>query len=112
LLQLELILGSLAHTPAHQPVTVGSQKVTHTRKMAHCASSPMSTIQSPISSLFGSLICDEDGIYAASRALRHSSIGVTDAYYTDKRRRVTVGLDRLIRTIHGQTWGMQLRPGP
>ena len=45
---------------------------------------------------FGSLICDEDGIYAASRALRHSSIGVTDAYCTDKRRRVTVRLDRLI----------------
>ena len=45
---------------------------------------------------FGSLICEAEGIYAASRALRHSNIGVTDAYYTDKRRRVTVGLDRLL----------------
>ena len=45
---------------------------------------------------FGSEICSNFGIYAASRALRHSSIAITAAYYTDATARGTVGLGHLL----------------
>jgi integrase len=44
---------------------------------------------------FGSLINARAGIHAASRALRHASVAVTDKFYTDSRARVTVGLGHL-----------------
>jgi integrase len=53
----------------------------------------------PIHSLrkeYGSVICSTHGIHAASRALRHSSVAVTDAYYTDSRVRATTGLGHLL----------------
>ena len=40
---------------------------------------------------FGSVIANEHGIYAASRALRHTDIGITTRHYADKRRRITAG---------------------
>ena len=36
---------------------------------------------------YGSQICDRHGIYAASRALRHSDVAVTVAHYADKVHR-------------------------
>ena len=45
---------------------------------------------------FGSMICASAGIHAASRALRHSAVAVTDLYYTDSRARVTTGLGKLL----------------
>lgn len=45
---------------------------------------------------FGALINARYGIYAASRALRHSQIAITVAHYTDKKERVTVGLGNLL----------------
>jgi integrase len=45
---------------------------------------------------FGSLVCEQFGIYAASRALRHADIGVTSQHYLDKKARATVGLGRLL----------------
>ena len=46
--------------------------------------------------IIGSVICDRHGIYAASRALRHSDVGVTAAFYVDKRSRATTGLGGLL----------------
>lgn len=46
---------------------------------------------------FGSLINERYGIYAASRALRHSQIAITVAHYTDKKERFTVGLGDLLK---------------
>ena len=40
----------------------------------------------------GALITQEHGIYAASRALRHSNVGTTAAYYADKKERTTVDI--------------------
>ena len=51
--------------------------------------------RNPIHSLrkeFGSLVCAKAGIYVASRLLRHASIAMTAAVYTDDRGRVTSGL--------------------
>jgi Phage integrase family len=45
---------------------------------------------------FGSQICEQFGIYAASRALRHADIGITAQHYLDKRTRVTVGFGKLL----------------
>ena len=49
---------------------------------------------SPIHSmrkLFGFEMCSQFGIHAASSALRHSSIAITAAVYTDSRVRLTAG---------------------
>jgi integrase len=45
---------------------------------------------------FGSLINRAHGIHAASRALRHASIGITAEIYVDSRVRVTSGLGPLL----------------
>jgi hypothetical protein len=47
---------------------------------------------------FGSILCASYGIYAASRALRHSAVAVTDQYYTDSRKRTSVGLGHLLES--------------
>jgi integrase len=47
---------------------------------------------------FGSQICEKHGIYAASRALRHSDVGTTALHYLDKRSRATTGLGALLST--------------
>jgi hypothetical protein len=54
---------------------------------------PLEKVQKPIHELrkeLGALITHEHGIYAASRALRHSSVATTAAYYADKKDRTTV----------------------
>lgn len=56
------------------------------------------TANSPVHTLrkeFGRLITEKYGIYAASRALRHSSIQITVDYYADDTRRKTVTLSDL-----------------
>jgi integrase len=45
---------------------------------------------------FGSQICEQFGIYAASRALRHADIGITSQHYLDKKARITTGLGKLL----------------
>jgi integrase len=42
--------------------------------------------------LYGSLICDKHGVYAASRALRHADIAVTTRHYTSRTENVLPGL--------------------
>ncbi len=42
--------------------------------------------------LYGSLICDKHGIYAASRALRHADIQTTSRHYTSRTENVLPGL--------------------
>jgi len=49
---------------------------------------------------FGSLINRAHGIHAASRALRHSSIGITSEIYVDSRLHSTSGLGYLLADTH------------
>ena len=42
------------------------------------------------------MIANSLGIFAASRALRHADIRITSQYYTDKKVRITTGLDVLL----------------
>jgi integrase len=46
---------------------------------------------------FGSLICQQGGLYAASRALRHADVGITARHYLDSKERVTVGLGAMLQ---------------
>jgi integrase len=46
---------------------------------------------------YGSQINAVHGIHAASRALRHADIRVTNEYYTDSRARVTPGMGHLLK---------------
>jgi integrase len=46
--------------------------------------------------LFGSLIAEKHGIFAASSALRHASIELTNQYYVDRTVRTTLGLGTVI----------------
>jgi integrase len=58
------------------------------------------TTKTPLHTLrkeFGSIIAAKHGIYAASRLLRHADITTTAQHYLDKRKRVTSGLDRLLK---------------
>ncbi len=49
---------------------------------------PIHTLRKEI----GSLITEKEGIYAASKYLRHSDIRITASIYTDKKKRVVAGL--------------------
>jgi integrase len=44
----------------------------------------------------GAVIANAMGIFAASRALRHSDIRLTSQYYADKKVRITTGLDSVL----------------
>ncbi len=58
------------------------------------------TAKSPMHSLrkeFGSLICEQGGIFAASVQLRHSNIGITRDHYIDKKERVTVKIGKMLK---------------
>lgn len=55
--------------------------------------------QKPIHTLrkeFGSLICQRGGIFAASKALRHADIGITNRHYLDTKERTATGLGPLL----------------
>lgn len=41
---------------------------------------------------FGSIICEQAGIHAASKMLRHANISQTAAIYADHRKKITVGI--------------------
>jgi integrase len=58
------------------------------------------TEQKPLHTLrkeFGTLVNLAHGIHAASKALRHADITLTNNFYTDSRIRVTPGLGQLFR---------------
>ena len=46
--------------------------------------------------MFGSLIVEKHGIFAASSALRHTSIELTNAYYADRTIKATSGLGSVV----------------
>jgi integrase len=48
---------------------------------------------------FGSQICAQAGIYAASVALRHSTITITRDYYLDKKQRTVLEIGKLLDPV-------------
>lgn len=44
----------------------------------------------------GSLICEQHGLFAASRFLRHADVAITAQHYAAKKQRVTVGLGAVL----------------
>jgi integrase len=59
------------------------------------------TGRSPIHTLrkeFGSMMAQQFGIFVASRALRHSSVAVTESHYVTQKRTSSVGLGHLLKT--------------
>ena len=48
---------------------------------------------------FGSQVCAKHGIYAASRALRHANITITESNYLDSPRQATSGLGSLFKAV-------------
>jgi integrase len=44
----------------------------------------------------GSLICEQHGLFAASRFLRHADVAITAQHYAAKKQRVTVGLGAML----------------
>ena len=51
---------------------------------------------------FGSQVCAEHGIYAASRALRHANITITESNYLDSPRQATSGLGSLFKATQDE----------
>lgn len=57
------------------------------------------TAQKPIHTMrkeFGSRICEQFGIFAASEALRHADIRITRAHYVDKRGRIHLEVGKML----------------
>jgi integrase len=78
------------------------------RKKGVHADKPLHTLRKE----YGSQICAMHGIHAASRALRHSDIRVTNEYYADSKARVTPGMGHLLNPprvtpINGETESRQ-----
>ena len=44
----------------------------------------------------GSLICQQHGLFAASRFLRHADVAITAQHYAAQKERVTVGLGAML----------------
>jgi integrase len=53
----------------------------------------------------GSIIASEQGIFEASRYLRHSDVRITSQIYADKKRRITSGLGSIIESNHSKSEG-------
>lgn len=56
---------------------------------------PLANVQKPLHELrkeVGAILTTRHGIYAAKTILRHSSIAVTSAFYSDQKEQVTVGI--------------------
>ena len=65
------------------------------RAYEHEGKKPLGKVRKPLHELrkeLGALITHEHGIYAASRALRHSTVATTAAHYADKKARTTVSI--------------------
>lgn len=45
---------------------------------------------------YGSIVCQKDGLYASSRALRHADVQVTALHYLDKKDRISTGLGAVL----------------
>jgi integrase len=57
------------------------------------------TAQKPLHTLrkeFGSMICEQFGIFAASEALRHADIRLTRAHYVDRRGRIHLEVGKML----------------
>ena len=52
---------------------------------------------------YGTLVCQEAGIYVASRLLRHSDIRITSQHYVDQKERVVSGLGGTFSAIASTT---------
>ena len=60
--------------------------------------SDRATPSMPLRKEFGSQICAQAGIFAASVALRHSSINLTREYYIDKKQPAVFQVSKLLET--------------
>src|SRR5690349_11849989 len=72
---------------------------THFARLSAWLRSKSIPAQKPLHELrkeFGSLVCEQAGIFAASTQLRHGEIRVTASFYLDKKQRVTVKLGDLL----------------
>ena len=62
------------------------------RKQGITARKPLHELRKEL----GAILASTEGIYAAKTMLRHAQISTTDAYYSDKKRRITAGLGSLL----------------
>lgn len=88
--------------PGHRNVTRSYRAERHFKRLNAWLREEGIDVRKPLHELrkeFGALITARYGIYAASRALRHSHIAITVAHYADKKERVTVGLKALTEPV-------------
>ncbi|MEZ5325834.1 MAG: tyrosine-type recombinase/integrase [Verrucomicrobiales bacterium] len=93
-----------ATPPAHRNVTRAYRAEKHFKYLNTWLREKGLDVRKPLHELrkeFGALITERYGIYAASRALRHSHIAITVAHYADKKEKVTVGLKALFQPTDG-----------
>ena len=81
-----------ANYPFYRCLKVFDRLISWLRENGLVSKKPLHTLRKE----FGSRVNELYGIHAASRALRHSSVTVTDQYYTDGRRRAVPGFGALL----------------
>jgi hypothetical protein len=68
------------------------------RRHGVCGQKPLHQLRKE----FGSRICEEYGIFASSRMLRHSGVAITAQFYVDKRARTVIGLAHLFAPLESE----------
>jgi integrase len=58
----------------------------------------------------GSLICEEHGLFASSRFLRHADVAITAQHYAARKQRVTVGLGSVLASGGGNVLPFSSQP--
>jgi integrase len=58
----------------------------------------------------GSLICEEHGLFASSRFLRHADVAITAQHYAARKQRVTVGLGSMLASNSGNIVAFSAEP--
>jgi integrase len=74
-----------AHYQHYRCDRIHKELITWLRSQGINSNNPLHTLRKE----YGSEICRQFGLYEASRALRHSSYGVTEGFYVDKKAEVT-----------------------
>lgn len=75
-------------SPGYRAETTFAALIKWLRKMGVKGNRPIHTLRKEI----GSIIASEQGIFAASRYLRHSNVSITSKLYTDAKTTISAGL--------------------
>lgn len=85
-------MGGPLDKPRHRSLQTVGEAPLHTKGIR--GNKPLHELRKEV----GAVIATEQGIYAASKFLRHSDITTTARHYADQKARINVGLGKFLDT--------------